>query len=181
MQVYIYFSSGFLINSLPSGSSAPEPPINPYFLIINFVTTVLKLFMENKRIFLKFCQNLLFFTILVKFLKLSPVPGLQPLDPCKASWKPFAFEMSPRAKSWLRLRHCHWWLLFNTLIWWIHHTIHILRIILLAVVYTGFCVWGGGVPGAWGGVLFFIGEIKNFAFFQTRKFSKNAKKSMKIL
>ena len=47
------------------------------------------------------------------------------------------------------------------------------------VVYTGFCVWGG-VPGAWGGT-FFIGEIKNFAFFQTRKFSKNAKKSMKIL
>ena len=48
-----------------------------------------------------------------------------------------------------------------------------------AVVYTGFCVWGV-VPGAWGGT-FFIGEIKNFAFFQTRKFSKNAKKSMKIL
>ena len=42
-----------------------------------------------------------------------------------------------------------------------------------AVVYTGFCVWGGG-PGSLGGT-FFIGEIKNFAFFQTRKFSTNAK------
>ena len=38
-----------------------------------------------------------------------------------------------------------------------------------AVVYTGFRGWGGG-PG----------EIKNFAFLQTRKFSKNVKKSMKI-
>ena len=32
-----------------------------------------------------------------------------------------------------------------------------------------------------GGVLFYIGEMKNFAFFQTRKFSKNVKKSMKNL
>ena len=49
-----------------------------------------------------------------------------------------------------------------------------------SVVYTGFCVWEGGVPGAMGGT-FFIGEIKNFAFFQTRKFSKNVEKSMKIV
>ena len=41
----------------------------------------------------------------------------------------------------------------------------------LTVVYTGF--------RGWGGVLFEIGEIKNFAFFQTRKFSKNDKKAMK--
>ena len=33
----------------------------------------------------------------------------------------------------------------------------------------------GGGSRELGGVLFFIGEIKNFAFFQTRKFSKNAK------
>ena len=43
----------------------------------------------------------------------------------------------------------------------------------------------GGGPGSncpvLGGGYFFIGEIKNFAFLQTRKFSKNAKKSMKIL
>ena len=43
----------------------------------------------------------------------------------------------------------------------------------------------GGGPGSnspvWGGGTFFIGESKNFAFLQTRKFSKNAKKSMKIL
>ena len=32
----------------------------------------------------------------------------------------------------------------------------------------------------WGGEYFFIGEIKSFAFFQTRKFSKNVKKSMKL-
>ena len=54
---------------------------------------------------------------------------------------------------------------------------------LFAVVYTGFWAWGGG-PGSngpvWGGT-FFIGESKNFAFFQGRKFSKNVKKSMKIL
>ena len=54
----------------------------------------------------------------------------------------------------------------------------------ISVVYTGFCVWGG-VPGAMvpfgGGGTFFIGEGKNFAFFQTRKFSKNVKKAMKIL
>ena len=48
------------------------------------------------------------------------------------------------------------------------------------VVYTGFRGWGEG-PGRLGGVLFYIGEIKNFAFFQTRKFSKNVKKAMKIL
>ena len=40
---------------------------------------------------------------------------------------------------------------------------------------------GGGVPGAMARVLFGIGEMKNFAFFQTRKFSKNVKKSMKKL
>ena len=39
---------------------------------------------------------------------------------------------------------------------------------------------GGGVPGEMGGVLIEIGEIKNFAFFQARKFSKNVRKSMKI-
>ena len=38
-----------------------------------------------------------------------------------------------------------------------------------------------GGPGRLGGVLFYIGEIKNFAFFQTRKFSKNVKKAMKLL
>ena len=43
----------------------------------------------------------------------------------------------------------------------------------LSVVYTGFGAWGGGT--------FFIGESKDFAFFQARKFSKNVKKSMKIL
>ena len=48
------------------------------------------------------------------------------------------------------------------------------------VVYTGFHGWGG-VPAGLGGVLIYIGEIKNFAFFQTRKFSKNVKKAMKIL
>ena len=51
---------------------------------------------------------------------------------------------------------------------------------LKSVVYTGFLGWGG-VTGAMGGGTFYIGEIKNFAFFQTRKFSKNVKKSMKIL
>ena len=54
---------------------------------------------------------------------------------------------------------------------------------LIAVVYTGFSAWGG-VPAAivpFGGGTFFIGESKNFAILQTRKFSKNAKKSMKIL
>ena len=39
----------------------------------------------------------------------------------------------------------------------------------------------GGGPCRLGGLLFYIGEIKNVAFFQTRKFSKNVKKSMKIL
>ena len=38
----------------------------------------------------------------------------------------------------------------------------------------------GGSRQQWGGGTFNIGEIKNFAFFQTRKFSKNVKKSMKI-
>ena len=42
-----------------------------------------------------------------------------------------------------------------------------------SVVYTGF--------RGWGGVLCYFREIKNFAFFQTRKFSKNVKKSMKKL
>ena len=50
----------------------------------------------------------------------------------------------------------------------------------ITVVYTGFRGWGGSRQ-QWVGVLFYIGEIKNFAFFQTRKFSKNVKKSMKIL
>ena len=49
-----------------------------------------------------------------------------------------------------------------------------------SVVYIGFRGWGG-VPEAMGGVLFYIGEMKNFAFFQTRKFSKNVKKAMNIL
>ena len=40
-----------------------------------------------------------------------------------------------------------------------------------AVVYTIFRGRGRGVPGAMGGVLFYIGEIKNFAFFQPLKFS----------
>ena len=40
---------------------------------------------------------------------------------------------------------------------------------------------GRGVQGAMGGVLFYIGESKNFAFFLTRKFAKNVKKQMKIL
>ena len=49
------------------------------------------------------------------------------------------------------------------------------------VVYTGFRGSGGmGVPAGLG-VLVYIGEIKNLAFFQTRKFSTNFKKSMKIL
>ena len=39
----------------------------------------------------------------------------------------------------------------------------------------------GGGSREHGGGTFFIGEIKNFAFFQTRKFSKNVKKSMIIL
>ena len=38
---------------------------------------------------------------------------------------------------------------------------------VIPVVYTGFCGWGGGSRQQ-GGVLFYIGEIKNFAFFQTR-------------
>ena len=46
-----------------------------------------------------------------------------------------------------------------------------------SVVYTGF---RGGDQEDWGYFLY-IGEIKNLAFFQTRKFSKNLKKSMKIL
>ena len=45
---------------------------------------------------------------------------------------------------------------------------------LLSVVYTGFRGWGG-VPGVMGGGTFFIGENKNFAFFQTRKFAKKLK------
>ena len=44
----------------------------------------------------------------------------------------------------------------------------------LAVVCTGFR--DGGGPGSNWGILFNIGEIKNFAVFQTRKFSKNVKK-----
>ena len=44
------------------------------------------------------------------------------------------------------------------------------------VVYRGFRRWWGG-PGRLGGGLFYIGEIKNFAHFQTRKFSKNVKKN----
>ena len=51
---------------------------------------------------------------------------------------------------------------------------------MITVVYTGFREWGRWSRHAWG-VLFYIGEIKNFAFFQTRKFSKNVKKAMKIL
>ena len=38
---------------------------------------------------------------------------------------------------------------------------------------------GGAGPGSNGGILFYIGESKNFAFFQTRKFSRNDGKSMK--
>ena len=47
-----------------------------------------------------------------------------------------------------------------------------------AVVYTGFprCA---GLPEAMWRVLFYIGEIKNLAFFQIRKVSKYVKKSMK--
>ena len=46
---------------------------------------------------------------------------------------------------------------------------------LEGVVYTGFSVWEGS-PEQWsrlGVGTFFIVEIKIFAFFQTRKFSKN--------
>ena len=43
------------------------------------------------------------------------------------------------------------------------------------VVYLGFRRWGGGM----GGVLFYIGEIKNLAFFETRKVPKIFRKSMK--
>ena len=39
---------------------------------------------------------------------------------------------------------------------------------------------GLGSNGGGGGVFFYIGEIKNFEFFQTRKFPKNAKKQWKI-
>ena len=39
---------------------------------------------------------------------------------------------------------------------------------------------GRGVPGGMGGVLFYIEEIKNLAFFQTRKFSKFLKNQWKI-
>ena len=42
---------------------------------------------------------------------------------------------------------------------------------IIAEVYTGFCVGG---PGSNGGT-FCIGELKDFAFFQTRKFSKKLK------
>ena len=38
-----------------------------------------------------------------------------------------------------------------------------------------------GVPGAMGGGTFYIGEIKNVAFLQTRKVSKDFKKAMKNL
>ena len=49
----------------------------------------------------------------------------------------------------------------------------------MTVVYTGFRGWG--VSGEQlGGVLFYIGEIKNFAFLQTFEILKNVKKSMKI-
>ena len=41
-----------------------------------------------------------------------------------------------------------------------------------AVVYTGFRGWGGGPGSNGGGVLFYIGEIKNFAFYQTENFQK---------
>ena len=36
-----------------------------------------------------------------------------------------------------------------------------------------------GVPGAMGGI-FYNGEIKNFSFFQTWKFSKNVKNQWKM-
>ena len=49
-----------------------------------------------------------------------------------------------------------------------------------SVVYTGFCVWGG-VPGAWGGVLFSLEKSKISHFFKLENFQKNVKKSMKIL
>ena len=40
---------------------------------------------------------------------------------------------------------------------------------------------GGGLTGAMGVSTFYLGEIKNFVFYQTRKFSKNVKKSIKTL
>ena len=54
---------------------------------------------------------------------------------------------------------------------------HLCMYIHNAVVYTGFRGWGGSREQR-GGVFFDIGESKNLAFFQTRKFSKNVKKSM---
>ena len=49
-----------------------------------------------------------------------------------------------------------------------------------AVVYTGFRGWAG-VPGAMGCVLFDIGEIKNFAFFQTENFQKMLKSNENLI
>ena len=61
--------------------------------------------------------------------------------------------------------------------------VHRIYITTDPLVYTGFCVWGGG-PGSNGPVwvpdTFFIVEIKNSEFFHTRKFSINVlKNSMK--
>ena len=45
----------------------------------------------------------------------------------------------------------------------------------ISVGYKGFHGWGRG-PGSNGGVLFSLGEIKNFAILQTRKIFKNVEK-----
>ena len=46
--------------------------------------------------------------------------------------------------------------------------------VTITVVYPGFRGWRG-YREQWGGGTFYLGEIKNFAFFQTRKFLKNVK------
>ena len=53
------------------------------------------------------------------------------------------------------------------------------RIDSIAVVYTGFRGWGGGSQEQWG-YFFTLEKSKISRFFQTRKFSKYVKKSMKI-
>ena len=55
------------------------------------------------------------------------------------------------------------------------HLIHL----FYAVVFTGFCVGGGGRE-QWGGSSFFIGEIKNFAFFKLENFQKMLKNQWKF-
>ena len=49
-----------------------------------------------------------------------------------------------------------------------------------SVVYTGFRGWGRSRQ-PWGGVLCYLGEFKNFAFFKLGNFQKNFKTSMKNL